>query len=319
MLADLPTAEMTPRLAYDFVLVDVFSNVAFGGNQLAVLPHAQGLTTTQMQSIAREFNFAETAFVLPAEDDAHTHRLRIFSPAREMPFAGHPTVGAAAVLAQRHGNEAGTDLILGEQVGPVGARVTSTQGRLYSELILHPTLDEPSERPDRGLCAQALSLSADVVLQAWFASVGLRFCFIQLATPEDVDAAVPDIAALTSGFADAWTSTLYAFSGDPVDGGEIYARMFAPGMGIQEDPATGSAAAALAAYAATRDPRPDLQISFAIVQGEKIGRRSEMAVQADKAHGHVVTVRVGGAVTVVGSGVLELQAVADADVRPAAR
>jgi trans-2,3-dihydro-3-hydroxyanthranilate isomerase len=310
---------VTAPAGYDFVLVDVFSEVVFGGNQLAVLPHAQGLSAAQMQSIAREFNFAETAFVLPAEDDAHTHRLRIFSPAREMPFAGHPTVGAAAVLAHLSANDADLDLVLGEQVGPVGARVTSTRGRLYSELILHPTLDEPSIRPETGLCAQALSLSTDVVLRAWFASVGLRFCFIQLATAGDVDAATPDLSALTTGFAGAWTSTLFVFSGDPVDGGEIYARMFAPGLSIQEDPATGSAAAALAAYAAARDLRPDLRSSFCIVQGEKIGRRSEMSVRADKAHGRVVTVTVGGAVTVVGAGVLELPTVGDADAPPGAR
>jgi trans-2,3-dihydro-3-hydroxyanthranilate isomerase len=236
-----------------------------------------------------------------------------------MPFAGHPTVGAAAVLAHLRANDAALDLVLGEQVGPVGARVTSTHGRLYSELILHPTLDEPTDRPDPGVCAQALSLSTDLVLRAWFASVGLRFCFIQLPTPGDVDAAAPDLAALTSGFAGAWTSVLYVFSGDPVDGGEIYARMFAPGLGIQEDPATGSAAAALAAYTATRDPRPDLRTSFSIVQGEKIGRRSEMAVQAHKAHGRVVTVRVGGAVTVVGSGVLDLPTGADVDATLATR
>jgi trans-2,3-dihydro-3-hydroxyanthranilate isomerase len=291
---------------YDFVLADVFSATPFGGNQLAVLPAAQGLTSEQMQSIAREFNFAETVFVFPPEDPAHTHRLRIFSPGQEMPFAGHPTVGAAAVLAHLEGPHSPDQInyIFSEAIGPVRAQVKRHNGQLHSELVLIASLEQPTSEPDIALCAQALTLPTSAVRKAWFASVGLRFCFVQLTDRTDVDAAALNQAAWASTFEHAWTSKLYLFAGDPIDGGELYARMFAPGIGVSEDPATGSAAAALAAHVAVHDRREALTITFKIVQGEKIGRRSEVSARAEKSEEKLPTVTVGGTVTVVGSGSL---------------
>lgn len=292
---------------YDFVLADVFSAHAFGGNQLAVLPDARGLTPPQMQAIAREFNFAETAFVLPAEDERHTHRLRIFSPGEEMPFAGHPTVGTAAVLAHLEGQgDRKVRFVFGEPVGAVPAQVDLSGGRLYSGLILPATLDEPLDAPKLDRYADVLSLPVDAVEDAWFGSVGLRFAFAQLAHDADVDGAILDRTAWTEGFADNWASKLFFFAGTLIDGGTVYARMFAPGIGVDEDPATGSACAALIARLAVNDPRPDARITLDIVQGQKMGRRSDITARAVKEHGELVHATVAGDVTIIGHGKLSV-------------
>jgi trans-2,3-dihydro-3-hydroxyanthranilate isomerase len=290
---------------YDFVLVDVFSPTAFAGNQLAVLPDADGLTAQQMQAIAQEFNFAETAFVLPAEDDASTHRLRIFSPGEEMAFAGHPTVGTAAVLASLDGNhDRQAQFVFAEPVGPVRAEVEIAEGRLHSSFILAATLDQPRERPNRERYAEALSLPASAIHDTWFGSVGLRFCFAEITDPIHVDDAVLAPAAWARAFAKRWASKLFFFAGNPVDRATVYARMFAPDIGIAEDPATGSACAALVARAALDDPRPDARVTLTIIQGHQMGRRSEIAATAVKEHGSLRHVTVAGDVTVVGRGTL---------------
>lgn len=292
-------------VTYDFVLVDVFSEHAFGGNQLAVLPDASGLSVEQMQAIAREFNFAETAFVLPAEGEAHTRRLRIFSPGAEMPFAGHPTVGAAAALAHlgvlpvKHGQ---AHVVFGERIGAVQARVSTEGGRLLSELLLQTEIEEPAHRPESAAIAATLGLSVSDVTGAWFGGAGPRFCFARLSSPERVDEAVLDKQVWSAAFKGAWADGLFFFAGDPTGAGSLYARMFAPGIGVDEDPATGSACAALAGHVAVHDPHPDASVTLNVVQGVKIGRRSEIAAGALKADGRVQHVTVAGNVTVVAEG-----------------
>jgi trans-2,3-dihydro-3-hydroxyanthranilate isomerase len=296
-------------MMYDFVLLDVFTNRAFGGNQLAVLPRADGLSARQMQDVAREFNFAETTFVLPPEDPAHTHRLRIFSPGAEMPFAGHPTIGTAAALA--HLNQVAVadgraHLTFGEAVGPVDVEVTHTPDTLYAELTLDGDLDQPTHRPDVERVAGCLSLPARAVRASWFASVGLRFCFAHLATEADVDAAVLDTTSWSDTLKDAWAQHVYLFAGEFTDRARIYARMFAPGIGISEDPATGSAGAALAACLAANAGVENATLSLTIHQGLAMGRPSRINVGAQVAAGKLDYATVGGQVVVVGTGSLDL-------------
>ncbi|HEV7208614.1 MAG TPA: PhzF family phenazine biosynthesis protein [Mycobacteriales bacterium] len=291
-------------MGYEFVLVDVFTEHVFGGNQLAVLPEAQGLTAGQMQAIAREFNFAETAFVLPAEGPGATRRLRIFSPGAEMPFAGHPTVGAAAALV-RIGAIPAPDgrarLTFEEAVGPVQVTVSADGDRLHAELLLAGALAQPRDQPDANGLAHALGLSPDVVRGAWFASVGLPFCFCQLAGAADVDRAVLDKPAWAAALGEAWAQHLFFFAGDLADGGELYARMFAPSIGVDEDPATGSASATLAGWLAHKTGQ---SVAFTIKQGFAMNRPSIISAGALVEGGRLRHVTVGGQVAVFARGTL---------------
>jgi trans-2,3-dihydro-3-hydroxyanthranilate isomerase len=297
-------------MQYDFVIVDVFTDSQFGGNQLAVVLDAQGLTAAQMQAVAREFNFAETTFVLPAQDAGNTARLRIFSPGSEMPFAGHPTVGSAAVLVRR-GLAGGTgttssEVVFEEEVGPVRVTVRDDRCGPYSELALEAELDRPSERPDTAALARALSLPVEAVHDVWFAGVGLPFCFCQVATAADVDAAVLDKAALAAALGDSWAQHVFFFAGELVDGGDVYARMFAPSLGIDEDPATGSASAALVGCLAANGGNPDAAPTLTIRQGFAMGRPSVIQAAALMEDGRLRRVSVGGHVVEFATGRLEV-------------
>jgi trans-2,3-dihydro-3-hydroxyanthranilate isomerase len=293
------------------MLVDAFTSKQFGGNQLAVLPQAEGLNDRQMQSIAREFNFAETAFVLPPSDPANTARLRIFSPGAEMPFAGHPTIGAAAVLHRlAHGNaESASTVTFEEQVGLVRVQVSAERGLTFSELTLETTLESADTDPSPVDMAILLGLPADAVCDTWFASVGLKFCFCQLRHQTDVDAAVLDRIAWTRVLADSWAQNVFFFAGELTDASRIYARMFAPGIGVDEDPATGSAAAALAAVLAHRAGRSDARVSLLIEQGHAMQRPSAIEASATTAGTALHSVSVGGHVAFFASGALALTTV----------
>ena len=297
-------------MQYDFVIVDVFTDSPFGGNQLAVVLDAQGLTTAQMQAIAREFNFAETTFVLPAQDPGNTARLRIFSPGSEMPFAGHPTVGTAAVLT-RHALAGGagttsSEVVFEEEVGPVRVTVRDDERGLYSELALEAELDRPAGAPDTAALARALSLPVEAVHGVWFAGMGIPFCFCQVTTAEQVDAAVLDKAALTAALGDRWAHHVFFFAGELVDGGEVYARMFAPSLGIDEDPATGSASAALMGCLAVDAGNPDAAPTLTIRQGFAMGRPSVIEAAALMEGGRLRRITVGGHVVEFATGSLEV-------------
>lgn len=294
-------------VSYPYVLVDAFSDAPFGGNQLAVLPKADGLTERQMQSIAREFNFAETAFVLPPTDPANTARLRIFSPGAEMPFAGHPTIGSAAVLHRlaNGSEESASSVTFEEEVGLVRVQVSAQQGRTFSELTLETTLDRADDVPGPTDMAGVLGLPADAVLDTWFASVGLRFCFCHLRNETDVDAAVLDKSAWSRVLSNSWARNVFFFSGDLTDSGRIFDRMFAPGIGVDEDPATGSASAALAAVLAERAGMSDTRVSLLIEQGHLMQRPSTIQASATTVGTELHSVAVGGHVAFFASGTLD--------------
>src|SRR6516164_10754428 len=187
-------------MKYAFQIVDVFSSTPFGGNQLAVLPDAVGISADGMQKIAREFNFGETTFVLPKNDPANTCRVRIFTPRAELDFAGHPTVGTAcALVMQQH--ERLSDpvrLILEENVGPVTVDVTQRNGELHGTLTLSVRIEAPTLAPSPADLAAVLSIEPAQVRQVFFAGVGVPFCFAQLSSNEVVDQAAINRAAWTA-------------------------------------------------------------------------------------------------------------------------
>jgi trans-2,3-dihydro-3-hydroxyanthranilate isomerase len=295
-------------MKYEFLIVDVFTEVAFGGNQLAVFPEAIGMSAEAMQKIAREFNFAETTFVTPATSAAFSAGVRIFTPKRELPFAGHPTVGTAAALA--HLGRLQPDLTGGysfeEGIGPVRVRVGSgASARVFAELEVQAELQQPAETPDPDALSRSLRLSRDSVTDCWFAAVGVPFCFIQLRDRGSVDAATLDRQVWTDDIAATWAPQLFFFSGDFVPGGKVYARMFAPAFGIDEDPATGSACVTLIASLA-RKMGASNDISLEVEQGVKMGRPSLMTATASGTGGGTPSYRVGGTSVIVARGVMEV-------------
>jgi trans-2,3-dihydro-3-hydroxyanthranilate isomerase len=290
-------------VSLDFTIVDVFSDRPFGGNQLAVFPSAEGISDATMQQLAREFNFAETTFVLPPLDPAHTCRVRIFTPRAELPFAGHPTVGTAAVLASLDGGRAGAErrFVLEEGIGPV---TVVTDGRTARFHLWSPDRESAAESPPAAAVPRALSLPETAVTRSWYAGLGIRFCFVQLADAGLVDRATLDKTAWAAGVADGWSPHLYLFAGECRDGARLYARMFAPALGVDEDPATGSAAAALVASLAAGAPLADGGYSIRIDQGVSMGRPSVIEATARKEHGRLAEVSVGGHAAIIGRGVM---------------
>jgi trans-2,3-dihydro-3-hydroxyanthranilate isomerase len=305
--------------AYEFVIVDVFTETAFGGNQLAVIPTANGLSGDAMQKIAREFNFAESTFVIPGKKGG-PDQIRIFTPKRELPFAGHPTVGTAAVLSfLRRSRPADAQGVVTYQegIGSVSTRVSSIQGaKVVCELMLDAPLEQPAERPNRHDLANALSLTERDVVDAWFAGVGIPFCFVHLASDKAVDAAVLDRQSWSATVAHTWGPQLFFFSGDFVPDARLYARMFAPAFGIDEDPSTGSACVALVAVLAARLDDREGSFALHVDQGVQMGRPSAMNARAEKAEGKVKLLSVGGPSVVLARGTLAVEAGSQAGLRP---
>jgi len=296
-------------MRYEFYIVDVFSKTPFGGNQLAVLPDASGITSEGMQHIAREFNFAESTFVLPPKSAANTRQVRIFSPRSELPFAGHPNVGTGCALVMGGHVGAGDShrLIFEEGVGPVSVAVENNDGTYSGTLTLDAKhLEQKAETPSTVDLASVLSLDPKDVLQVAFASAGLPFCFVHLNSRDAVDRANLDKSQWSKHLAKSWSSAVFFYSGDPKDGGAIYARMCAPGMGVDEDPATGSACVALVGALAGDPSFKNEQFRLSILQGVAMGRPSEIEASASKSQNKVVSISVSGATTFVAKGEIEV-------------
>ena len=292
---------------YTFHIVDVFSSAPFGGNQLAVLPDAAGISTEGMQKIAREFNFGETAFVLP-KNGPNTYRVRIFTPRTELDFAGHPSVGTACalVMKQHVRLSAPVRLILEENVGPVIVDVAQRNGAVHGTLTLSGKIEAPTGAPSPTDLAAVLSVEPAEVSQVFFAGVGVPFCFAQLNSNEVVDRAAINRSAWTAKLSRAWSPHIYFFAGNLQDGGQLYARMWAPAIGIDEDPATGSACAALVGAMASKPDFGGTAYRLSIQQGVSIARRSEIEAEARKSGGVVTSVSVGGATAYVASGEIDV-------------
>jgi trans-2,3-dihydro-3-hydroxyanthranilate isomerase len=295
-------------MKYTFHILDVFSSTPFGGNQLGVLPDAAGISTEGMQKIAREFNFAETTFVLPKKDPASTCRVRIFTPRTELDFAGHPSVGTACalVMKQRVGPGDPIRLILEENIGPVTVDVARRNGGFQGTLTLTEKIEVPTGAPSPTELAAVLSVEPAEVSQVFFASAGVRFCFAQLSSNEVVDRATINRAAWAATLSRAWSPHLFFFAGNLRDGGSLYARMWAPALGIEEDSATGAACAGLVGAIASEPDFGGTTYRLSIQQGFLMGRRSAIDAEARKSDRVITSVSVGGAATPIASGEIEV-------------
>lgn len=301
-------------MEYQFYTADVFTQQTFGGNPLAVFPQAQGLSTWQMQKIAAEINYSETVFVLPPETAEGTKRLRIFTPKAELPFAGHPTVGTAYVLAYIGDialDKSEITIIFEEGVGPVPVRILSEAGKpTYTELTAAQLPEFGHNTPDIDDLAEMLSLKSEDFLTGDYSpqavSCGLPFLFIPLNSQEALARAKLKRDRWASLLADYWADCVYLFTFE-TSSKSIFlrSRMFAPSLGIEEDPATGSAAAALGGYLGIRDQRNGL-LQWQIEQGIEMGRPSSLSVQTFKNEGAIKKICVGGSSVMVIQGVMEI-------------
>jgi trans-2,3-dihydro-3-hydroxyanthranilate isomerase len=287
-----------------FATLDVFTDRRFAGNPLAVVMEAEGLETDVMQAIAREFNHPETVFVFAPTDPAHRARLRIFTPARELPFAGHPTVGTAVLLALCDRVAAGSDLVLEEGLGAVRCTVESVDSAGGAARFAIPKLPyEVGPAADTAAIAAALSLDpSDIEGRPARGSAGIPFTFVAIRSLGAMARCRPDAAKFDAAFPDG---AAYVFCSETAEPGHhFHARMFAPGMGVAEDPATGSAAAAFAGLLASR--LGDGEHTVAIEQGYEMGRPSVIRLAFVVPVGRGLrSVSVGGDAVVVTEGTIE--------------
>ena len=296
-----------------YVTVDVFTDRPFGGNPLAVVLDAEGLSTVQMQAIAREFNYSETTFVLPPRDAAHDAEVRIFTVNCEIPFAGHPNVGTAYVLATR-AKTPPARLLFQEKAGLVPVEILSEGGKVLSaELTAPQTLKRLTEFSTEQAAA-CLSLSAgDVRIDRHVPhviSVGLPFLAVELVSREALRRARPNADAFAKTFPVDESDAVYFYTRDVPDSEkpcDVQARMFHPGAsGLSEDPATGSATAAAAALLAELDGAADGELKLRIGQGVDMGRPSLLLTRVVKQGGKVMSAHVGGGCVPMMEGMFEL-------------
>ncbi|MFD4841062.1 PhzF family phenazine biosynthesis protein [Achromobacter sp. NPDC058515] len=276
-------------MRYRYLTADVFTGHAYQGNPLAVVLDAQGLSTAQMQRIAREFNYSETSFVLPAKDPAHTAWVRIFTPDREVPFAGHPNIGTAVVLARQKiaaGLPAPDAFVFEEAAGLVRIALTyGAQGVEGAELLAPQPLSRGSEAPEAAV-ARALQLEpADIDVSEHapqVVSVGLAFLVVQLASRDALRRAAPDVGGYAALLPLDGAKSIYVYTtdtaADAVDAPTgIQARMLTGRM--TEDPATGSATAAVTALRAAL--RNEGVLRLRVGQGVDMGRASLLLAHAE--------------------------------------
>jgi trans-2,3-dihydro-3-hydroxyanthranilate isomerase len=300
-------------MRYHFHTADVFTDRAFGGNQLAVFPDARGLDDRRMQLIAREFNYSETVFVFPPEAAENTRRLRIFTPLAELPFAGHPTLGTAHVLAAVGAIPLTgelTNIIFEEGVGPVRVAIRARDDVPQFVALTAAKLPEYGPRPPHpDAIAATLSLeTSDLLLEGdapQAISCGVPFLFVPVRDRHAIERARINSVHWESTLADFWARDVFVFTYETaLPDSQVHARMFAPSMGIVEDPATGAAATALAGYLGGRDRTRDGTLRWVVEQGFEMGRPSLLEVEAMKARSEIVEIRVGGSSVLVSEGTM---------------
>lgn len=292
------------------VTLDVFTNRRFAGNPLAVVLEAEGLETGAMQAITREFNLAETVFVLPPDDASHRARLRIFTPATELPFAGHPTIGAAVLLNRIDGGGA-RDFVIEEGIGPIPCATASTdpdRGRARFQLARLP---EPFGEPGaRETIATALGLAPEEIgFDAFRPSVwsaGVPFTFVPVDSLDTIKRCQPRLDHWDAAFAHHERSSAYVFCRETVEpGSAFHARMFGPRLGVYEDPATGSAAAAFAGALMRFAPPGDGEHDLVIEQGYELGRPSLITLSVSVRDRQLAGAAIGGKAITVTEGTID--------------
>ena len=299
-----------------YMIVDVFTERQFGGNPLAVFTNGRGLSAELMQTIARELNLSETTFVLPAAEASNHYRVRIFTPAVELPMAGHPTVGTSYVLARERlfdwsGEEA--TLRLEEGVGTILVRLSFRDGRPEFIEMSQPLPTFGDVFEDIDAVAHMLSLDAEEIadtnLPLQVVSCGVPFLFVPL---RDLRAARRLRFRL-----DVWERTLKETAAPQVfvftretqfDGATVHSRMFAPAAGILEDPATGGASGPLGCYLVRHGVVPDTEVAEILSeQGIEMGRPSFIRIRIERRGEEITGVRVGGQCRYVGEGFFEIE------------
>ncbi|MFX0195455.1 MAG: PhzF family phenazine biosynthesis protein [Candidatus Hodarchaeota archaeon] len=313
---------------YRFLHVDVFTEVRFGGNQLAVLVDGQSLSTEEMQKIALEMNFSETTFILPTESTEANWKVRIFTPRSEIPFAGHPTLGTAFVLAQEgmvklKEPKTTINLEMGVGIIPVELDVVNKKIGFIQMRQQNPTYGQRLSQPVR--IAEALSIDIHEVeetgLPVEVVSCGLPFLYVPIKSLHAVEQMRPDFALLGNICEEMGARGAFIFTQDIVQPAStnslgtvsdkefadlrVHSRMFAPGVGVYEDPATGSASGPLGCYLVKNGvipPKPIVKIISE--QGNEIERPSTLYIEIRMVDNEIVDVRVGGYVIPVAEGTL---------------
>jgi len=294
---------------------DVFTDRMFEGNPLAVFPDARGLSTEQMQTLTREINYSESTFVLPAETPGTDLRMRIFTPGAELPMAGHPTIGTTFALAHLGVIPAGKDRwVFGLGIGPTPVELTWEESALGFAWMDQrpPEYRQPVSRADviraTGIDPSAIDATGLPVEEV---SCGAAFTVVPVQTRAAVDAAEPDLGVmrrLKSAFPGDHVG-VFVFTTDGADAGvTVYSRMFAPGSGIAEDPATGGASGPLGCYLVRHGLVPRAQVRDMVsLQGVKMGRPSRIHIRiTEDAAGAITRVQVGGKAVRVGEGKIDL-------------
>jgi trans-2,3-dihydro-3-hydroxyanthranilate isomerase len=283
-----------------YVTVDVFTDRVFGGNPLAVILDPEGLTASQMQAVAAEFNYAETTFVLPPREAGHTAHVRIFTPRSEVPFAGHPNVGTAVVLArefQGKGKPPIDRFVFEEGAGLVPIRLLRDGERVVGAELTAPELlsvRSPVSARDVAACLSLATADIGVATHPpQVISVGLPFLVTELTSRDALRRAKPSLPVHERVLPAIGTDAIFAYVRGTA-AGELHARMFAPLDGIVEDPATGSAAAATIALLAALQPERDGEVVWRIEQGVDMDRPSLLLGRTEKRGGLVTGVHVAG-------------------------
>jgi trans-2,3-dihydro-3-hydroxyanthranilate isomerase len=293
-----------------FVTLDVFTARRFAGNPLAVVLDAEGLESDAMQAIAREFNLAETVFVLTPKDAAHRARLRIFTPAAELPFAGHPTIGTAVHLNRIDGGGV-REFTLEEGIGPIRcatASIDSERGRARFEVAQLP--EELGAAADIETIGAALGLQSDDIgcgdFRASLWSAGIAFTFIPVRNLDALRRCQPKLDHWEAAFTRHGRSSAYVFCRETVEAGSgFHARMFAPRLGVHEDPATGSAAAAFAGVLLRFAPPADGSHDVVIEQGYEIGRPSLITLSVTVRNRQLAGAAISGEAIAVTDGTVD--------------
>ncbi|WP_036257588.1 PhzF family phenazine biosynthesis protein [Methylocapsa aurea] len=297
-------------------LLDVFTDCPLAGNPLAVVRDSSGLDAARMQKIAAEFNLSETVFLLEPEAPANAARLRIFTPKAELAFAGHPTIGAAILLATLQAPDIppahDVAIALEEEIGLVACTVQRREGAAAYASFRLPRLPVETDIPaSNDRIAAALGLvEADIGFAAHrpsIFSVGLPFAFVPVAGLATIARARPDPILFDSAFNGLQASAAFLYTSDVIDGRHAFhARMFAPGLGIAEDPATGSAVAAFAGAVLAFERLADGTHALVIEQGFEMGRPSLITLGLEIAHGALTAALIGGSAVIIGEGAINL-------------
>jgi trans-2,3-dihydro-3-hydroxyanthranilate isomerase len=295
-------------------IVDVFTDRAFGGNPLAVFTNGRGIEPQLMQSIAKELNLSETTFVLPPENSENDYRVRIFTPGAELPMAGHPTVGTSFILAREHMIELSTGettIRLEEGVGLVPVTINFREGAPDLIWMQQPLPRFGPRFEDAASIAEMLSIAPEAIETSWpleVVSCGVPFLFVPLKNLEAIRAIRFRLDIWERALRDFGVTEVFVFTTETeLEGSSVHSRMFAPALGVWEDPATGGASGPLGCYLVRHAVFPVTdKAEFTSEQGIEMGRPSIIKIIIEQEAGDISRVRVGGRCRFMGEGYLEV-------------